>query len=679
LGTDDGTFGSGQVSSGGPSLPSYPHRDANLVLNNSQAWQTLLLTHWGNADWITNAYDYAHFLDALAVNIELTSGRRYAGLLEAVYARLATGAYDYSPSDSLDTPAFMALGLGHLYTASAGAQVALPHRQQLLALAQNYLTPVVAAEATDGNNNSLGLYWDASHSSRRTAGNAAAVLAALQLYGATADGSLLVFAKRIYGAWLTAAVDGNTWAVADGAAINGSLDPTAYTHNAGLMVGAAVALHGATGESHYLKEARSMAAALVNTFGQSTDFGTVLTEPMCSSASCGVALVYRGLALRALAQLGAIDGSNSAVQGVLNGTAAAIVASRNASTGHYAVSWPVPGTSTQDTAADLAVALSLGYLSLSAPQQVPATVGGTTAIAAEAALGNNLPILPGGDGQGGWATAGIFTASDQALTASLWAPFTGAYTLSVRYAVPDTSAPFLAVALSPNVSSSVLSLSPTGSTQVMLTTSGTAVVLNAGLNTVTFSPSVVPANAQLDVIVAASAHTVSGAACGPSSTLVPLAPVAGDRLCGVPTFSWKGGSGTAGRSDVLVDGQVACTVQGTAQTCTPAGAPASGRHVWQVVEDGCSPSPLQSFDVSGLKPTAPTASLSAQGTDTLVTWAAATDGQRFDVSVNGTLVCAGLTGHTCLVQAASLAAAGQNTLTLTATNSCGQVSANQTF
>lgn len=692
LSGDDGVLGSNQGSGTGSgngnaqvgnntpasTLPPYPVRDANLWVQSDQAWQTFMATHWGNSDWVGTTYDYAHILDALAVNIEVNSGRRYMGLVETLYLRIAAGNYGYVSTDTLDTPAFMALGLARLYNVTAGRQQLVPHRPQLLTMAQNYLAPVLAQEGADNSNQSIGLYIDTSRSSRRTSVNGAGVLAAIELYRATGDATYLSTAKRIYDAWSKLAVSAN-FTVADGLSNSGQADAPMYTYTYGLMVGCATALHGITGEAQYLTQARGMAATLARTMTSNTSTGSVLLEPQCTSAACGLALLYRGLSLRALAQLAAIDGNNTVVQGVLNGTAAAIASTRSASDGHWPVSWAAQGTSTQDPAADLAVAMGLGYLALSAPQQAKVAPAGLTAYAVEGILSTDLPVLPGGDTTGGWATVGPYSGTGQSLVVSMMSPVAGPALLTLRYSVPNTSNPSVKVAFSPDGSNTTVGLRSTGGAQAMATTAGLPFTLGKGINTVTISAPAVPNAVQLDTLVAVPVQNSAGGTCVPPAPLVPLAPVAGDRLCGLPTFTWKGGSGSAQQSDVYVDGSLACSVQGKGQSCALSAALASGRHVWQVVEDGCGMGPLQAFDVAQRTPVAIKATAAVQASTTVLTWAAAGEAQVVDVLLGGQVVCGQLKGTSCTLPNATLAAAGQNTVRFAATNSCGQTVSSQTF
>lgn len=674
----NGNSQAGNGNAQGANLPPYPSRDAALYSKSDSAWQTFMSTHWGNTDWVGTTYDYAHIMDALAVNIEVNSGRRYVPLAETLYLRIAAGNYGYVNTDTLDTPAFMALGLARLYNVTANRAQALPHRAQWLTMAQNYLSPVLAAEGTDSNNQSMGLYIDGAHSSRRTSVNGAAVLAALEVYKASGDATLLTTAKRIYDAWSKLAVS-STFTVADGLTNGGQLDPPLYTYTYGLMVGCAVALHSATGEAQYLTQARGMAAVLARTMSSNSAAGAVLIEPQCTSAACGLALLYRGISLRALAQLAAVDGNNTVVQGLLNGTAAAIFKSRSASDGHWPVNWTSQDSSTQDPASDLAVAMGLGYLALSAPQQVKASPSGLTALAAEGAMALDLPVLPGGDATGGWATVGPFTATSQSLILSLLSPLSGPGLLTLRYSVPDGSSPSLKVALSPDGSNTTVALRSTGSATSMATTTAVPLTLAKGLNTVTLTAPAVPNTVQLDTAVAVFAQNSSGSTCVPPAALQPLAPVAGDRVCGLPTFTWKGGSGSARQSEVYVDGALACSVQGSAQSCVATQALSSGRHSWQVVEDGCGMSPVQAFDVSQRKPQAIKATSAVQGTNTVLSWPQGTDAQVVDVILGGQVVCGQLKGLSCALPTATLGAAGQNTITFQASNSCGLTSSTLTL
>lgn len=107
-----------------------------------------------------------------------------------------------------------------------------------------------------------GIYWrESDRPSKNTCSNAPAAAAALALYGKTGQSSYLADAERIYD-WtrehLRDPKDGLYW---DGISLDGTIEPTKWTYNSGLMLRDAVELLRATGRKGYADDAREIQAA----------------------------------------------------------------------------------------------------------------------------------------------------------------------------------------------------------------------------------------------------------------------------------------------------------------------------------------------------------------------------------------------------------------------------------
>lgn len=128
-----------------------------------------------------------------------------------------------------------------------------------------------------------GIYWGQAYTSRHACSNAPFVKLAVGLYEATGEGKYLEWAKNIYAfAYdvlrdksdqlyydLVQTVYENGVSIWDGGKSiqNGGLDTKKYSYNSGSMISAGVALYNATGEEHYLEEAKKTAASCRTYFG----------------------------------------------------------------------------------------------------------------------------------------------------------------------------------------------------------------------------------------------------------------------------------------------------------------------------------------------------------------------------------------------------------------------------
>lgn len=128
-----------------------------------------------------------------------------------------------------------------------------------------------------------GIYWGQAYTSRHACSNAPFVKLAVMLSEATGEQKYLTWAKNIYQfayhtlrdpaddlyCDLIQTVYENGVSVWEGgkSIANGGLDTKKYSYNSGSMISAGVALYNATGEQHYLDEAKRTASSCRAYFG----------------------------------------------------------------------------------------------------------------------------------------------------------------------------------------------------------------------------------------------------------------------------------------------------------------------------------------------------------------------------------------------------------------------------
>lgn len=113
-----------------------------------------------------------------------------------------------------------------------------------------------------------GIFWTqgAWAPSRSVMENAAAAKIGVHLWWLTRDRSYLVWAERAYG-WVDRYLltrDGLYW---DSVGLDGHVYPDYWSYNQGVMVGAGVLLHRATGRRRYRERAESVAATALRYYG----------------------------------------------------------------------------------------------------------------------------------------------------------------------------------------------------------------------------------------------------------------------------------------------------------------------------------------------------------------------------------------------------------------------------
>ena len=317
------------------------------------ALETMLLRYWtpdaaylgavAPADAsITQYWTFAQALDAVIDGVQRTG--RFGGWIEALY--LAQDAKGWS-RDYYDDENWMALAL-----LRAGDD------QRYLARAVSLYADIMNAwdtsccGATHG-----GIWWDRAHTQKATAANAGPVITGVRLAARTGDGIYLAFAEQVYAYWRTNMVDPTTFAVFDHITPTGTLAKYKFTYNEGLMIGAAMALYGATSDPSYLADAESIAGYMV---ANEVNDGVLFdgTNTGCN----GDCQQFKGIGFRYLQTLAAIDPQYAPV---LAASAHAIWDHARDASGLFATDWAGPTTATSTIDADSSATMALNLYATS--------------------------------------------------------------------------------------------------------------------------------------------------------------------------------------------------------------------------------------------------------------------------------------------------------------------------
>jgi predicted alpha-1,6-mannanase (GH76 family) len=139
-------------------------------------------------------------------------------------------------------------------------------------------------------------------------------------------------------------------------------------YDGGAMVGAALALHRATGEPAYLADARRLAAFLVAEQTRPTPFGNVLFDGATCSGDCDQ---FKGIAHRYLAALAGAEPELPGLAALLHADADAVWSlARDPATGTFGVDWGAPPGARTSLAAQTSAATVLN-LAASAQRATP--------------------------------------------------------------------------------------------------------------------------------------------------------------------------------------------------------------------------------------------------------------------------------------------------------------------
>lgn len=381
----DGGMAGGLSQGGGgqaPTGPTFPklladcdteaahqHADTALAALLTGFWsgpEQYLTATSPSSGALTGYWTYAQAFDALLDGVERTGGERYQGLIRSFYdGRGARGwLVDY-----YDDETWMTLALMRAFD--------LTGDPEYLERAKTLFADIMAAwDTTCCGDYPGGIWWNKQHTQKATASNAGPVIAGVRLSERTNDASYLEFARKAYAFWMTNMVNPQNYAIYDHLSSDGTRAPGALTYNHGLMIGAALELHAATGEAHFLEEARGFGHYMVTVGTKSSEVGPLLHDALGQSCD-GDCPAWKGIGYRYLVDLFEQEPRDE-YRDVLEAGAKGIwTLARSADTNFFATNWagPAPAEGGIEEQASAVMALNLYAMLCGSAKTTGATSG----------------------------------------------------------------------------------------------------------------------------------------------------------------------------------------------------------------------------------------------------------------------------------------------------------------
>jgi predicted alpha-1,6-mannanase (GH76 family) len=416
IASDDSPAADAAAMPGPDAAVWHGHADAAL--------ESLLLRTWlpGSAylsadipqtSTLTGYWTFAQALDAVLDGAERTKGAHFAGWIEAMY--LAQDARGWS-RNYYDDENWMALALIRAYDLQGDAKY--------LNEAKSLYANIEAAWDPAG-----GIWWDRAHTQKATASNAGPVITGVRLAARTGDASYLTFAKRAYAYWLAHMVDPTTHAVTDHVNPDGTLVHYKFTYNEGLVIGAAVALYGATNDPQYLTDAHAVAGYMLSAETKMTADGAVLFDG--TNTHCGGdCQQFKGIGYRYLKTLYDLDPSHTEYAAVLDASAHAAWDLARGTGDVFAPDWSGPAMSPITIAAQSSAAMALSLYAGS----LGAYTGAGTRYEAEDGVVHAIGLEATHAGFGGWSYLAGWHGDGQWVDFRVDVASAGTYHVGIRYA-----------------------------------------------------------------------------------------------------------------------------------------------------------------------------------------------------------------------------------------------------
>ena len=271
----------------------------------------------------------AQALASVIDGVERTGGRRWADVPRAfISAQDARGWR----RDYVDDENWMALALLR-WSELAGDATARARAEALLDdIAQ-------AWDETCCGEHPGGIWWDRAHTQKATASNAGPVITVVRLYERTGDRSRLELARKVFAYWAAEMVDPATGQVADHIEPSGRKVWWRFTYDQGTMIGAALALYGATKEPAYLDVARKIAGFMRAEETEASARGAILSDGPSCAGDCEQ---FKGIAQRYLAELAEVDPGGGWAELLRADAAAVWDLARDGATDTFGVDWAGP-------------------------------------------------------------------------------------------------------------------------------------------------------------------------------------------------------------------------------------------------------------------------------------------------------------------------------------------------
>jgi predicted alpha-1,6-mannanase (GH76 family) len=414
-----------------------------------QAVHSLLLRFWSQgAGYLeaqspssgspTGYWTFAQALDAMLDAVERSNGASLSGWPAGMYD--AQNAIGFS-RNYYDDENWMTLAL---LRASALA----PDPRFLTEAKALYADIMAAWDTTCCGPHPGGIWWDRPHTQKATAANAGPVITGVRLAAITGDSSYLSFAEQVYTYWRANMVNPMTFAVTDHINTDGTLAHYKFTYNEGLMIGAAVALYGATHNAQYLTDAESIAGYMLAKETTSTADGTVLFDGT-NTGCTGDCAQFKGIAIRYLKTLAEADPSHPEYAATIAASAhAAWDYARDATTDLFATDWAGPTLTPTLVNAQSSAAMTIAEY---AEMLGADPVGPGSAYEAEDGTLHALGLEASHAGFTGWGYVAGWDADGQWVDFHVNVQTAGTYQLTLRYAAGAGDATRLVYANGANV------------------------------------------------------------------------------------------------------------------------------------------------------------------------------------------------------------------------------------
>ncbi|HTR53580.1 MAG TPA: glycoside hydrolase family 76 protein [Kofleriaceae bacterium] len=451
-------------AAGVDAAPWHAHADdatASLLLH---FWSPSYLNDASPSTGVATGYwTFAQAWDAVLDGAERTGGAKFAGWIEGLY--LAQNARGWS-SNFYDDENWMTLALVRAYDLAGDAKY--------LAEAKALYADIEAAwDTTCCGATPGGIWWDRAHTQKATASNAGPVIAGVRLAARTGDASYLAFAKQVYAYWRAHMVDPTTYAVSDHEKPDGTVVTYRFTYNEGLVIGAAVALYGATGTAQYLADARGVAGYMLSA---ETRDGILFDGD--NTHCTGDCAQFKGIGYRYLSELQAIDPSPD-LAAVLAASGQAVWTDARGSGNLFATDWAGPPATPTSIDADSSAAMTLNLYAEALGAAPPPT---DTRYQAEDGVVHAIGLEASHAGFAGWGYLAGWNGDGQWVDFHVHVAAAGTYTLTLGYAAGAGNASRLVYANGANAVPN-LALPSTGSWDAWATQTA-RVALPAGTSTI---------------------------------------------------------------------------------------------------------------------------------------------------------------------------------------------------
>jgi predicted alpha-1,6-mannanase (GH76 family) len=422
-----------------------------LNAHADDALEALLLNFWNRQYFVETpgnpppASTFAQAWEVALAAADRHHQARFTGTFQMFFDVQAQAGWSF---DRYDDENWMILALIHAYDVTLDATYLLQARAlyQDLVAAWDTTCCAVGPITIPG-----GIWHDHSQDRKSTAVNAGAVISGVRLYERTKITSYLSFAKQVYAYWSANMVTVPTHQVLDNVSANG-VQGLKYTYDQGVMIGAAVAIAGATGDPAPLASAHDFAAFLLSAETVPSPSGLILFDG--PAASCqGECALYKGIAVRYLADLYAADTSHGEYLALLAQCADSIWKIARDPSGLYGPDWGAAYAGTPFLSATAAAAGALASVAALGP---PVTGDPSATYEAEEATIHGVGLEAKYSHFSGWGyVAGWGCASSPAEDAGcvqdqvdgtgvdfrVSAPSAGGYDLNLTYsAIAETDA-----------------------------------------------------------------------------------------------------------------------------------------------------------------------------------------------------------------------------------------------